>query len=180
VAAGRITQQKDYATLLRMLVRLLPKHPDTRLAIAGTGRKRDTRTLQSAIHKAGLSHAVELLGWVPEVYDLIAAADAFVQSSIDESFGQTLIEAVGLGVPLATTTVGSVGEVLGDFHGFIASGDDAALADRVELLLGDQQAARTSAWSVARAIRRKYSAQHMAADYLAEFLRTARPEGTTT
>ncbi len=176
VAAGRFAPQKDYPTLLRAFARVVPRHPDVLLVIAGTGPHGDRVALEQQVRSLGVARSVQLVGWVPDIYDLIAAADVFVQSSIDESLSQTITEARGLGVPIASTSVGGIPEVIdGDAEG-ILGGDDAHLARRIVSLLAAPAAARAEAAAAVPSTRERFSAVTMAASYVALYRQlTASP-----
>ena len=177
VAAGRITSEKDYPTLLRTLVRVERSFPDVLLVIAGTGPDDERARLEQLARSLGIDRAAQLVGWVPDVYNLMAVADVFVQSSIDESFSQTIVEARGLGIPVAATTVGAVSEVLGGGHETIAAGDDGRLARRIISLLATPELARSEAEAAARGTQQQFSAQSMTDGYLALYKRLARLRG---
>jgi glycosyltransferase involved in cell wall biosynthesis len=157
-------------------------YPDAVLVIAGAGPNHERIRLERLARALGVDRALELVGWVPDVYDLMAAADVFVQSSIDEACPQTIIEARGLGVPLATTTVAGVGEVVGEDHEAIAAGDDNQLAGRVVSLLAAPEAARAVAAGAVRTTRKQFSAAAMTDAYVSLYTRLAgspgRPAGT--
>ena len=55
--------------------------------------------------------------------------DLFVQSSLDEAFGLSILEASVLGIPVASTTPGGVIEIISEFHPFVAPRDSLALAE---------------------------------------------------
>lgn len=178
VAAGRITGEKDYPTLLRTLVRVIGSYPDALLVVAGTGSNDERVRLEQLARSLGVHRAVEFVGWVPDVYDLMAAADVFIQSSIDEACPQTIVEARGLGVPLATTTVGGVREVVGEDHQTIAAGDDRELARRIVFLLDDPEMARTGAAAAAPSTRERFTAGAMTDSYVTLYKQLAGSSGS--
>lgn len=173
VAAGRLDVQKDYPTLLRAFARITARYPSATLAIAGTGAPRCLASLRRLASQLGVGTAVTFLGWVPQVYDLIAAADLFVQASIDEAFGQTLAEAIGLGVPVATTTPGSVLEVTGQSER-VPSGDPELLARYMlsQLAAHPERVAEHKAAARAR-VRQQFGAAAMANAYVTLYERCA-------
>ena len=169
VAAGRLDSQKDYPTLLRAVAHVVGSHPDVHLAIAGVGPRE--AELKDLVAQLGLARSVSFLGWIHDVYDLMAAADVFVQSSVDEACPQTIIEAAGLGVPVVTTTVGGVPEILGDAVGRIDAGDDEALAARLRSTLDEPGAHRSHAKAIAPTVRSKFDARDMAQAYAGTYER---------
>ena len=74
---------------------------------------------------------------------LYALADVFVLPSIagrdwQEQWGQSLIEAMAMGVPVVGSRSGSIAEVVGDSGLLVQAGDFLELAAALDTLLGDQ------------------------------------------
>jgi len=166
VAAGRLDPQKDYPTLLRAFGLLHRLRPDAHLAVAGVGPPAVTDELRDLASELGIASSVTFLGWTDDIYGLMASADVFVQSSIDESFSQTLVEAMGLGIPIAATTPGGSAEVVRAWYDLLEPGDPAALASRIADVLSDLSPAREYAHSIVSEVRAAFSAAPMAAGYL--------------
>lgn len=136
---ARLNYLKDHATALRTLARLRPERPNARLILVGEGEERNA--IQELIQKLDLSANVRLLGLRSDVNRLLAAADVFLLTSISEGIPLTLIEAMAAGVPVVSTDVGGVPEVLSDSQtGLLApAGDDAALAGHVLRLMNSPE-----------------------------------------
>lgn len=166
VAVGRLSPVKDYSMLFRAVARVKREHPNMLLAIAGTGPERELTRLQGLAQSLGIAAAVEFLGWVPEPYNLMSAASVFVQASYDEAFSQTIAEAAGLGIPVATTGVGGVREILGSSYETAAAGDDVALAGLICAALDNPEGARDRVRRIASEVRSAFSAQTMAERYM--------------
>jgi glycosyltransferase involved in cell wall biosynthesis len=175
IAAGRLVPQKDYPTLLAAHQQIVQKYPDALLAVAGTGPDGAQARLEDTAREMGLASSIRILGWVEHIYDLIGAADVFVQSSRDESFSQTLVEAMGLGVPIAATTPGAAAEVVGTWYEALETGDPIALARRVTDTVNHLARAQSRAQLLAAEVRNRYSAERMAAGYQVLYERLAQP-----
>ena len=158
---------KDHATLFRAAARLAPSYPDLHWVVAGEGPER--RALERLRDELGLAGRVHLTGHLDDPARLIADADLFVMSSRQEGLGTSVLEAMALGVPVASTTAGGLPEMLGDGAGVLAPpGDPAALADAVARLLDDPGLARSVAQR-ARGAAERFSAARMAAEVLAVY-----------
>ena len=83
---------------------------------------------------------VTLLGHRDDVADLLAAADVAVVSSVWEARQLFAQEAMRAGVPLVTTAVGGVPELVGDAAVLVPPGDVDALDAAVTRLLDDPAA----------------------------------------
>ena len=66
---------------------------------------------------SGSSGRVHLLGHIAEPARLVADADLFVMSSRDEGLGTSVLDAMALGIPVASTTAGGLPEMLQDGAG---------------------------------------------------------------
>jgi glycosyltransferase involved in cell wall biosynthesis len=86
---------------------------------------------------------VHLLGHIPDPACLVADADLFVMSSREEGLGTSVLDAMAIGIPVASTTAGGLPEMLQDGAGVLAPpGDAAALAGAIARLLTEPGLAR--------------------------------------
>ena len=163
VATGALERPKDHASLIRAAALTLA-NTDLHWAIAGEGRLRND--LERLIDQLGLRRRVHLLGEVPDAARLVAAADLFVMSSIEEGLGTAVLDAMALGVPVVGTRAGGIPEMLeGGAGTLVPPGDPRALADAVIGLLNDP-AARDAQVARAREAVRRYGDERMAAGVL--------------
>jgi glycosyltransferase involved in cell wall biosynthesis len=109
VNVARLMPEKDHASLLRAFAIVRLTHPGARLVIAGDGPLRSS--LAALIEEAGLGDSVSLLGIRKDVSSILAAADAFVLSSLWEGLPMVLLEAAGQGLPIVSTDVGGCREI---------------------------------------------------------------------
>ncbi len=100
VSCGRLTAQKNQALLLRALA-VARKKTDARLWLLGQGELRPQ--LERLARELGLAEAVRFLGFQSNPFKYMARADAFVLSSDWEGFGNVIVEAMALGVPVIST-----------------------------------------------------------------------------
>ena len=85
------------------------------------------------------SAAVEIVGYVDDarLAEEYARADVFAYPSIYEGFGLPVLEAMASGVPVVTTTGGSLPEVAGDAALIVDPFDETAMADAILRLAAD-------------------------------------------
>jgi L-malate glycosyltransferase len=131
IQVARLDYLKDHATALRTLERVAGQRPDARLLVVGDGPER--AAIETQVRERGLGDRVRLLGLRQDIPRLLQAADVFLLTSISEGIPLTLIEAMAAGLPVVSTRVGGVGEVVEDgLTGLLApSGDDGELADHL-------------------------------------------------
>ncbi|HVW80174.1 MAG TPA: glycosyltransferase family 4 protein, partial [Mycobacteriales bacterium] len=103
------------------------------VVVAGEGPQR--AALQSQIEESRAP--VRLLGARSDVGDLLRAADVVALPSVWEARSLVAQEALRTGVPLVTTAVGGVPELVGEAALLVPVGDAAALGDAIDRLLAD-------------------------------------------
>ncbi len=145
LAAGRHTEQKDFATLLDSVARLRDLVEGPRLLLAGDGPLR--ADLERRAAAAGLADTVIFAGNVDDLDDLFQAADVFVMSSLWEGLPLTLLEAMAGACPVVGTSIPGIAEILdgedGIERGLLAPPSDPdALAAAIAAMLGDPDRAR--------------------------------------
>lgn len=97
VAVGRLSHQKDHATLLRAWKLLEKDYPDWEVHIYGDGPLKDALCdLQQSL---GLENRVAFQGVTTEIEDVYLSSDVFVIPSIHEGFGLVTVEAMAAGLP---------------------------------------------------------------------------------
>ena len=126
LSVGRLTEQKDYPTLIDAFALIADRVPDWDLRIVGEGECRND--LQERIVKAGLQERISLPGTTAEIWAEYANAQLFVLPSLYESQGLALAEALACGLPAlgfaACTGVNSL--IRPGQNGVLVSGADRA------------------------------------------------------
>jgi glycosyltransferase involved in cell wall biosynthesis len=160
LAAGRLTAQKDYPTLLRA-VDLVRRSRPIRLLIIGSGPERESLiALANALHLADL---VEFHGFAENPYAFMARASAFVLASAWEGSPNALVEAMACGCPVVSTDCPSgPSEILADarYGRLVPVGDCDALSRAISETLDDPTDAAVLHEGAAR-----YSSEASAEDY---------------
>jgi len=104
--------RKNIRTILKALYKLRKNIKNVKLMLVTKIRK-ETKEL---IDHLGLQNYVQLTGWVPS--NLLPfyynSADLFVFPSYYEGFGLPVLEAMASGVPVITSNVTSLPELIGD------------------------------------------------------------------
>jgi glycosyltransferase involved in cell wall biosynthesis len=97
LGAGRLSQEKDFSTLIQVFGELAEYHPDWDLVIAGGGPEYERLSRQ--IRKLGLCERVFLPGVVGNLGEWYGRADLYAMTSWYEGFPNTLAEALAHGLP---------------------------------------------------------------------------------
>jgi glycosyltransferase involved in cell wall biosynthesis len=137
---GRYQQSKGPLRLVNAL-RLLPDEvlTKTHLVMAGDG---DVESVRREVSAHGLEQRVTVLDWVnaEQRNSLLAGADVFVLPSLNEGLPMSILEAMSWGIPVVTSPVGGIPEVVQDgFNGFLVPPEDIpALANALRRLIEDE------------------------------------------
>jgi glycosyltransferase involved in cell wall biosynthesis len=131
---ARLTEQKDYRTLLHAFRLFLKDNPGYILQVIGVGHLEET--LKNLAIDLGISKNVQWLGKVPEPSQHIATWDLFILTSLYEGFGLVLLESMALEVPIVASGNSAIYEVLGhDYVGLARTSDPEDFARKMHSLL---------------------------------------------
>lgn len=112
LSAARLTEAKDFPTMVAAFQRVLARHERARLLIAGDG------PLAQDVSRLAAEHAsrgrITLLGHRTDVSELMQAADGFVMSSAWEGLPVALLEADAHQLPIVATDAGGTRETMVD------------------------------------------------------------------
>jgi glycosyltransferase involved in cell wall biosynthesis len=112
LAVGRFDPPKDYPSMLQAFARVVHKHSNTILLIAGDGPLR--KTMENLARELGIEKRTKFLGIRQDIPQLMNAADAYVMSSSWEGMPNVLLEASATGLPIVATDVGGNREIVLD------------------------------------------------------------------
>ncbi len=106
---------------------------------------------------------LRLIAETPRAYDYLGAADLFVCSSYEESFPRVVLEAMAMDVPILSTDVHGIPEMVGHEKEalLISPGDSSALADGLARLLSDPQLARGCADRARTRVETHFDTKHL-------------------
>jgi len=107
-SAGRLAPWKGFD----VLVELMNDLPDWQLIIIGDGPEKDK--LKKIIDQLNLGARVELIGSMPRerLLKYLNKAKVFVLNTSFESFSFQIVEAMNAGVPVVTTNIGNLPEII--------------------------------------------------------------------
>jgi glycosyltransferase involved in cell wall biosynthesis len=130
---GRLVSTKGLPSLLRAWRSVAPAHPDALLVLVGSGGlgiQNCEDALRRYTREHGLENRVLFTGAVDNVHEYLQASDAFVFPTEREAFGISIIEAMACRLPIVTTMVDGIHDVVrpGVDALVVPPGDDAALA----------------------------------------------------
>lgn len=139
---GRFTREKapDLAVRAMSMVR----DPAVSLFLLGAGPLESE--LQALAQQGVGAHRVRIHGPIVEAWAYLKAFDAVCLSSRTEGTPMVLLEAMAAEVPIVTTSVGGIPDVVGDEHALLVpSGDLGLLARALDRVVTEDQRHRVAA-----------------------------------
>ena len=129
ISVGRLSREKAYDDLLDIYIKLHDIDPTWRLDIIGDGAQKNL--LGDKIYSLGLQESVELHGFQKKDYinRLLKDSSIYLMSSITESFGIVLIEAMSFGLPcIAFDSAEGANELIkNNYNGYLVPNRDKDL-----------------------------------------------------
>lgn len=131
---GRIGRRKGAYDLIEAVRRI--RSLSFELDIAGDG---EGDAIREIVRADGLENTVHVHDWIShkDIGVLYDKADILVLPSYSEGLPMSILEGIGKGLPVISTSVGGIPEaVIDGYNGFIISpGDVDALAERMSILI---------------------------------------------
>jgi glycosyltransferase involved in cell wall biosynthesis len=163
---GRLQPQKDHANFLKAAVQIRSKLPDVRFLVVGDGPLRDE--LITEAQTLGLASAVIFCGIRQDIPAIMAALNLLVISSKWEGLPVTLLEGMAAHLPIVSTAVGGVPNVVidGESSLLVPSEDSLALANACLKILQNPTFAHSLAQAGYERVKSHFSLDAMIAKTL--------------
>ncbi|MBN8238063.1 glycosyltransferase [Marinobacter hydrocarbonoclasticus] len=164
LGVGRLSSEKQFGKLILAFEKLRQCFPKAGLIIAGDGYLRDS--LEQCISEHALDEHVMLAGYCSNIPSIMARSNLLAISSATEGLPITLLEAMALRLPVVSTSVGEIPEVLENGeNGVLIKNIEEELVEAMENALADRDAARERSERASEKLARELTAQAMAAQY---------------
>jgi glycosyltransferase involved in cell wall biosynthesis len=135
LSVGRLYARKGLFTLIESMALVTRKFKNAKFIIAGKGLSNEMKKLVSYATKLGVKDNIVFTGYFPDkkLPRLYQAADIFAFSTFYENLPFAVLEALSTGLPVVTTNVGGIPEMIEDEkNGFLVqSFNSRELADRI-------------------------------------------------
>jgi glycosyltransferase involved in cell wall biosynthesis len=137
---GRLATIKGLPHLLEAVRQLAAWHP-VRLIVIGDGPQR--REFEDLANELGIADRVIFTGERRDIAAALAAMDVFCLPSLAEGLPNVLLEAMSMALPIVTTAVGGIPDLIRDgVTGLlVAPGNAAALGNAILRMTADKAAA---------------------------------------
>jgi glycosyltransferase involved in cell wall biosynthesis len=161
VTVGRLAPEKGLMVLLEALLRLQESGIDVALSVVGSGRHE--AAIADFVARNGLGERVSLVGEVPadQVPGLLREADAFCLPSFAEGVPMAIVEAMAIGIPVVSTQVGGIPEVViaGTTGICVPAGRSDLLAEGIAALATDPERGLAFSTAARRRVEELYDAR---------------------
>ena len=138
---GELNERKGQQHVIEAAAAILNERPESHFLFVGEGDARER--IAAELSSRGLGAAVHLLGFRPDVPEIVTASDVLILPSRVEGFGYVLVEAMAAGLPVVASRASSIVEVVEDgVTGLLHEvGESGAMAGQIIRLLSDRELA---------------------------------------
>lgn len=177
VSVARLSKEKDFPTLIKAVSLVKDRQPEFRVTIVGDGQER--ADLERCAQELGVNDRISFAGEQSDIPSFLKQAGFFVSSSRTEGISLTLLEAMGVGLPILATAVGGNPEIVDDGRTgrLVPSEDPEALADAIDQMCRDQEMWKTMGELGRDRVERHFSLRNMIDRYASlydEFLANSK------
>lgn len=177
--AGWMQREKGIFDGLEAFRAALASVPDATFKLAGSGR--DIEAFQKLVRDVGLENRVETLGWLTraQVRGLFESADVLLFPSHFEGLPNSVLEAMGAGLPVIATRVGSIPDVIADGRtGLLVDVGDVPAMTRALVELLSDPARRSDMATAARTVAlKRFDVESVWPEYARAFARALGETG---
>ena len=107
---GRLTYQKAQEKLIHAVSNFKSLKENFKILIIGNGE--DRQMLQDLIMDKGLTDRISLINYSKDIYQYYLKLDGLILTSRYEGIPYVMMEAMVLGIPVITTDVGGIGNII--------------------------------------------------------------------
>lgn len=179
---GRLAPVKDHAFFLRVVRELAGStEAKFRVFIVGDGAERSMIEKEAAAINAQFPELITLTSWIKDIARFNAGMDLICLTSKNEGTPVSLIEAQASGVPVVSTDVGGVRDVLldGETGIVVPVGDLNAYVNQLRILIDDEKKRRILSQNGWPFVRDRFHYERLVHDmenYYKELLQNSRRE----
>lgn len=168
---------KNHSLFLQMAKSVIAQR-NVYFFIVGDGTERSR--LESLVKELGLVDNVKFLGDRSDIPEVLRAFDISVMSSKSEALPVSMLESMSMELPVVSTNVGSIGEVVVDgVTGYLTpEGDADALTEKVLYLLGNPDKAKEMGKAGRKRVEEKFTRELMVKHFEDFFIKLSEQHNT--
>lgn len=143
---------KGLSILIESFKEILTTNPNLKLIIIGDGPAKEK--LKTQINQSNLEKNIFLVGSLADAYQYLKSLDIFVLSSIKEGFPFAILEAMAAQLPIITTAIGAIPEILKNQESalFVELNNPTDLATAIKILIQNSVQAKNLAEKAHQAV----------------------------
>ena len=171
---GRLVTYKGLPRLMRVSERIQREHKNVGFVLVGSGGL-DMHNCEAEIKEYVISNALEasvhFAGEVGNVHEYLQASDIFVLPTEEDAFPLALIEAMACGLPVISTPVGGIEEVITHRENglIVETGNSQQLYDALHCLITDTSLSGSLGRAAVGTVQNRYSREIIANKYIELF-----------
>lgn len=145
VNIGSLSNVKNQITIVKAVKYLIQELNMINIELVIIGEGPNKEKILDFVHKSNLSENIKLIGFKANIVDFLLQSDVYISASTDESFGLSIVEAMMVGLPIISSSVGGVPEIIpSDDYGLLYQNpfDEIDLATTIKKLIENQDIAR--------------------------------------
>ena len=160
LSVGRLYARKGLFTLIESMASVAKKFKNAKLIVSGKGLSNEKKKLLMHADKLQVKDNIIFTGYFPDrkLPMLYQAADIFAFSTFYENLPFALLEALSSGLPVVTTNVGGIPEIIENGkNGYLVEPfNSQILADRLQHLLENPQCAAEFSFEARKIIEERF------------------------
>ncbi|MFC1887395.1 glycosyltransferase family 4 protein [Candidatus Cloacimonadota bacterium] len=165
ISIGRLDKQKSPMDLLKVIKTISRERSDITIRFVGDGEY--FADMKKYIEDNDLQNSVELMGWRNDIPALLSESDIFISSPIYEAFGLVFCEAGYTGLPVISTEVEGIPEVV--IHNktgiLVPPRDEAAMREAILYLAENKDIARSMGIEAKKRIEENFNLTRFIKEY---------------
>jgi glycosyltransferase involved in cell wall biosynthesis len=181
--SGRLVSYKGLPLLVGVAKRILREFNDVGFVLVGSGGidiHNCEAELKDYVKTYGLEDSIYFPGQVDNVHEYLQASDVFVSPTEKDAFPLALIEAMACGLPVISTPVGGIQEIITDRQNglLVEPRNFQQLDDTIRALLADTALSVSLGKAAAQTVKERYSEEIVTTKYTQLFCNALRLEGS--
>lgn len=138
VSVGRFHKMKGYLRLINVINKLNQKKEFNNCHLTLVGDGPEYQDAVNLVKEYNLEDKITLTGSKKNPFPYVKDSDCFIMSSVYEPFGLTVIEALSLKVPVLSTEVATIKEMLPKSYGLIVENSEKGLYNGLKKLIDNK------------------------------------------
>ena len=161
---GRIVPIKNHFMALDVLKQLLEESDQFHLLVVGDGE--DRKKIEKYAEKLGVEKNVRFMGWVNNIENVYEGLDVVILTSWSEGTPVAIIEALASRVPVVTTNVGGIMDILPDAYKKLTCepGEPAEMTRQIKKLIFDKAVGKNDIESAYQLAKTHFSYKRLIKD----------------